>query len=324
MIRPLAIGLSSLALLAPLAALAAPYLHPVDRAAVCMRRGDAECALREAEAALRQPDAPSSVRREALTLRAVALALVDRAADAAEACAALHEVWPGWRPTPDADPRVAAAYQAARAARLAASLPDVLAPGPAPTPPPAAAKALLPPPLLYAPDALVALDLAAAAPRPFTLSFGAGVGLTTGAAADRHAPGIHVAVDLGYTLAEPLDLWLQVTLALLPLDDALPVEPAFPRRLTALSGALGARLARPLVGDLDLVAALGVGYGAFGLRSLGDAAGPALHVTMGLRYALDDDLAVRLDLAPCVVWPSAQDVGAGGHIALVLRGQTRL
>lgn len=316
----LAVVALTLALTGPPAAAAPSPVDAVDKAAACLRRGDAPCAELEATRALALEPAPA-LRREALALRAKARALSD-AADAAEAdYAALLELWPGFRLAPDEDPRLAAALAAARAALLARRLPPTLDRGPLPPPPAPATAELLGPPLLYAPEDLLAAT-GQQHERAFRLSLGAGVAFPTGAASDRYQPGIAASIDLGYALSDLVALWGEVVISLLPLDGALPVEPGLPGGITQVSGVVGVMLNLPVAPDVELVVAGGVGGGGFGLGDVSTAAGFAAHGLLGGRYVVAPQLAFRLDLVGQVVAPTSGDIGAAGHLTLLLRGET--
>ena len=319
---PLAIALTVAAL--PTAARAATPTAQLDRATRCLRLADAACALDAADRALAAlpGDDSGGLRREALAVRAQALALTDHPDDARAAFAALRAAWPGWRPAPDAEQRATDAWTAARRDAVATALPTVLDPGPLPPPPPVPDDATLPAPVLYAPAELVALAESPAAPPRLHLSLGAGVGLLGGAAADRYSPGVHAALDFTVDLGDDgLGLWFQAVLALLPLAPDLPVEPGAGGGLTVFSVAAGGAYALPLVDDLALVAAIGVGFGSLGRGRLGDADGLALHGSLGLRWQADERLAVRLDGAPLLIL--APDIAPAGHVAILIRGETR-
>jgi len=299
-------------------------MEALDRASGCLRRGDAPCALREADQALARPGEDArALRREALAVRASALARLDRADDAEEAFGAVIAAWPGWRPAPDDDPRVNAAFEGAHRAQVTARLPRALSPGPPPLPPPPTPEALAPPPFIYAPSHLRDLDPDEARDRRFMLSLGAGVAVATGAAGKRLDPGIEGAIELGWRLSDALTLWSQLVLALLPLDDAVSVEPGYARGLSTVSGAVGLLYEVEIAHRLDVVAALGVGVGAFGIERLGDVVGPAGHAVLGLRYRADEHLAFRVDFAPSLIVSTVDGVGPGGHLAFIARGETR-
>jgi len=315
------------ALALPGAALAAAPTAALDRATRCLRDGDAPCALKSADRALATlpGDDTGGLRREALMIRAQALALTDRPEDAEAAFGRLRSAWPGWRPAPDVDPRIASAWSAARRAAVTAELPTTLDPGPAPTPAPMPDRETLPSPALYAPPELVALADAPAVPPRLHLSLGAGVGLLGGDAADRYEPGIHAAVDFIADLGDDggFGVWAQAVLALLTLNPDLPTEPGTGAGLTVFSVAVGGAFTVPLVddGEVALVAAAGVGVGSFGLGRLGDATGFAVHGTLGVRWQAEERLALRGDVAPLVIL--TPDLAPAGHLAILLRGETR-
>lgn len=299
---------------------AAPTPKPVttaedhlDKAVRCARRDDLACAIAESQLAADAPEA--AVAREARAVLATALARSDRDADARGAFDRLLEVYPAWRPPPDADPRVVSAFGEARRERLRRALPKALDPGPPPAPPrPARADLvkLLPQPRLYSPPKRTA------APR-FSLSLGAGVGLP---AAQRVGAGLHAAVDFRWLASEHLALWAEGCLALLPLDDSLNVEPGHGRGLTTFAVAAGLELRFPLAEALEGSVAVGLGMGGFGFEKPSDATGPALAGSLGVRWQADRNLALRVDASPVVVLPVGSDVGPGGHFAVLLRGET--
>lgn len=279
----------------------------IDRAAICLRALDAPCALDAADAALVEVpgDDTQSVRREALVIRAQALALLDRADEARAAFSRAADAWPGWRPAPDADHRVHAAFDE-RAAAPRASAPPLAA-----AEPPSAAVGGGP----DGPDER--------AVRPWTVSLGAGVALLLGDAASRYGPGIELALDASRALGDSgLALWIHGAVALFQLDDALPVEPGAARGLTSLVGAVGAAWSLPVHAEVDLVFAAGVGWGSFGLGGLDGDSGFALQASAGARWQVEDRLALRLDVAPRLILPRGP-ARTAGHTAIVLRGEAR-
>ena len=70
-------------------------------------------------------------------------------------------------------------------------------------------------------------------------------------------------------------------------------------------------------------ACFGVGPGFFGVQALHEVVGVALHTSVGLRYAIDDSLSVRLDAAPTFTIPVDSPIGPAGHISIFLRGESR-
>lgn len=324
LLLPLALGLA-LGLLAEPAAWAARPETSLDKAAACRRRAKPACVLKHADRVLEllgEAGAPG-LRREALVLRAEALALLDRPEEAIAAFDLLLVVWPGWAPATDADPRVAAALDEARTRRVESALPSTLEPGPVPLPEPPGDQELQPPPVLYAPTELTSLDTEEAKQRKWRLSIGAGAAFVGQDVERRFDHGVAVAVDLGYQLHEIVGLWLQATLSLHAFNKNVLVEPGYGRGLTTAAIVIGVDVRIPIIEDLEIVAAAGLGPGFFGVRSLGDAIGFAFQGDVGLRYAIDDHLAVRLDAVPSVTVPIGSSAGPGGHIALFLRGESR-
>ncbi len=114
---------------------------------------------------------------------------------------------------------------------------------------------------------------------------------------------------------------MQTTLTLLPLVEGLPVEPGGGSSVTAFTFVIGAELRETVAPDLELVAALGLGLGGFGIAASDDALGWAFDLSLGARYHLDPNLAVRLDFAPIAIVPLAADRSTGGHLSIVLRGE---
>ncbi len=314
-------GLAGLALPAP--AFAADPADLLDRAAACRRRAQPACTLEQADAALAAlGDAEGDLRREALLLRAEALALLDRPADARDAFAALLAAWPGWRPSPGADPRIIAAVDAAEAARLAKRLPPALEPGPPPLPSPPSPADLLPPPLLYAPPDLMALTPDDTT-RRWRLGLGGGVALVGGASADRIDTGATALISLGYAPTERWELHLQAILGLHSLDDGLRAEPNYSRGLTTVAATLGATYAHPVGDGFEVVAGLGAGGGSFGLRSLVEAPSFALTACVGARYFISPHFGVRLDALPVLFVPLDGPPAAAAHTAVVARTEVR-
>jgi hypothetical protein len=123
--------LLTLALLTPQAPSPETALEAAQR---CFRRADMACALKQAEKTLAAPLADAALVREAKALEAQALARLDRAPEAEAAFTTLATLWPGWRPPPDADARIATAFTNAAKARLRAALLEAIDPGPPPLP----------------------------------------------------------------------------------------------------------------------------------------------------------------------------------------------
>lgn len=319
MIRSTAGLLALLALLVlPAGAEAATVDDLLDRAASCLRRGKPECALEAADLAIA---AGPEDAREALRQRATALALLDRPEEAREAFRALLEVDPSWRPQPDVDPRIREAAEGARRARLLAALPERLDPGPPPRPPASPLAELLPPPALYAPKRLVELDPEAGRVPVWRLGLGGGIAFVTHEVDRRFDPGPSAVLEVSRDLSPALSVWAEASLTLLGLDERVVPEPGFGRGLSTVSLAVGLQGRVDLGHAFALVFAGGLGPGGFGVRGAGDVVGVAGHALLGLRYALDPRLGLRLDLAPSGVWTS--ETGLGGHLAAVLRAEVR-
>jgi hypothetical protein len=320
------IVLLTLALLAPQAPGPEAALEAAQR---CFRRADMPCALAQAVkaiAASQTSGADAEIRREANALAAQALARLDRAPEAEAAFDTLATLWPGWRPPPDADPRVATAFTNAASARLRAARPETIDPGPPPlpnaTPDPAELALRLPKPRLVRPTDLGAASDPNRVPR-LALSLGAGVGIPIGDAADRVDTGVHAAIDFHCKFNDLWALWIQGTISLLPLVDGLPVEPGQGQSLTAVSIVVGTELAIPLADSFEAVLAAGVGFGAFGFGRPDQAYGLALGGVVGARWQAQRSLAVRLDFAPVMTLPAAEGIGVGGHLSVLVRGETR-
>ncbi|MGM0575086.1 MAG: hypothetical protein ACQEXJ_05080 [Myxococcota bacterium] len=296
----------------------------LDEAAACHRRDRPECTLRKADAALEAltDESPAALRREALLLRAEALALLDRPEEAREAFRALLSAQPSWRPPPDADPRVRSAAEDARRERLLEHLPDTLDAGPPPEPEAPKPEEMLPDPALYAPDHIVEMDPEESLVPKWRLSLGAGVGLLAGDSADRFDAGPTALLEVSRDLVGPLSLWFQAALSLLSFDDSVQAEPGYSRGLTTASAVLGLQVGLPVGGDFDIVLAGGVGAGGFGLRNLDEAVGAAFHGSAGVRWQMDEHLALRVDAVPTLFVP-AGDVGAAGHVSVVGRAEIR-
>lgn len=297
----------------------------LDAAASCSRRDRAACTLREASAALEVMDeaTPSALRREALRLRAESLALLDRPGEATAAFLDLLDAQPGWRPAEDADARIREAAEAARRKRLLERLPTTLDPGD-PRPPEAPApEELLPDPVLYAPERIVEMDAEEALIPRWRLSLGAGVGLAIGESGERFDPGPTALLDVSRDVVGPLAVWFQVALSLMSFDGGVDVEPGYSRGLTTASGVVGVSVTLPIAGDLSATIAGGLGAGAFGVRSLDEAVGAAFHGSAGVRWQLDESLALRVDAAPTLIVPAGDAIGAGGQLNVVARGEIR-
>lgn len=313
------------------ALLAAPAAWPadgadlLDKAAACRRRAKPDCALewaQRARAALTADD-PIALRREAALVEAESLALLDRAEEAVAGFERFLTLQPEWRPPSDADPRVLAAVAAARRASLDERLPGRLEP-PRPTlPPPVDPLELLPPPALYAPERLVTLDTDAGLHPRWRLSIGAGVALVSGRAKDRYDLGPTVALEIARDLGDHVALWAQLALTLLSFDGRVKAEPGEGRGLTVAAGVLGVQVPITLAPRWALVLAAGVGGGSFGTRSIGQAPGLALQGSAGIRWQLDQHLALRLDATPHAIIPIGRSEGLAGHVGIVARGEIR-
>ncbi len=313
------------ALMWPMPARAADAADHLDKAAACRRRAKPACALEwaeRAEAALTDADAPL-LRREAALVRAESLALLDRHDEAAAAFTALLALQPDWRPAADADPRVRSAVDRARRAGLAARLPDHLDPGLPPLVAPPDPLTLLPEPALYSPSRLIHLDPDAHTNPRWRLSIGAGVALISKSVNRRYDVGPTIALEISRELKPHLALWLQVSLTLLSYDSRVVAEPREGRGLTAISAVVGVQTAIRLAGTWYFVAALGIGGGAFGTRSIGQAAGVSAQGSLGIRWQLDKHLALRLDALPQGILRTDGAKGLAGHIGVVARGEIR-
>jgi|GEM_PF-2901644 len=164
------------------------------------------------------------------------------------------------------------------------------------------------------------------APRPdcpprFSISLGAGAGIPIGASADRVDAGLHAAVDFRWYPDPHWSLWAQTTLTLLSLVEGLAIEPGGGSSVTVFTVVAGAEWREPVATDLELVIALGLGIGGFGLKSTDEALGWAFDLTLGARYHLDPNLSVRLDFAPIAIIPLDAEQATGGHLSIVLRGE---
>jgi hypothetical protein len=313
------------ALMWPMPARAVDAADHLDKAAACRRRAKPTCALEwaeRAEAAMTDAS-PALLRREAALLRAESLALLDRQGEAVTAFEALLALQPDWRPPADADPRVLSAADSARRSGLSARLPDHLDPGlppPLPAPDPLT---LLPEPSLYSPNRLVNLDPDAQRNPRWRLSIGAGVALISKPVNRRYDIGPTIALEISRDLKPYLGLWLQVSLTLLSYDSRVVAEPGEGRGLTAVSGVVGVQTAIRLASSWYLVAALGVGGGAFGTRSIGQAAGVSAQGSLGIRWQLDKHLALRLDAVPQGILRTGGAKGLAGHVGIVARGEIR-
>jgi len=158
-------------------------------------------------------------------------------------------------------------------------------------------------------------------PRRFSLSLGGGPGFPLGRSATRFDVGLLAAVDFRWYPDPHWTLWVQTTLSLLPLVAGLPVEPGGGSALTAFTIVLGTELRGPIIADLELAMGVGAGMGGFGLGAADDVIGWAFDLSLGARYRLDPNLAMRLDFAPIVVVPLPPDSKSGGHLAIVVRGE---
>ncbi len=319
----------------PLAGEAAAARSPedlLDAAARCRRRAKPACTLEKAHAALAllaaqagpadpaPAPALTPLETEALVLSAESLALLDRADEAVAACLTVLERVDGWRPPPDADPRLATACETARRRRLVAQLPATLEVGELPPPPLPDPRSLLPAPVLYEPT-ISPEDVVT--PTRWRISLGGGIGFIMPKTDETYDLGPTASFEVAYDIWGPLSIWGQVTLSLLSLDSRVPVEPGFGRGLTVTSGVVGVMASYPVLDWLDLVGAVGVGAGGFGVQDPGEAAGLALHADLGARFKFDRHLGVRIDAVPMLIVPLGGPAGPDGHISLLLRGEIR-
>lgn len=290
----------------------------LERAARCLRRAELACAEHHARRVAGDQAASLELKREALAIAVSAIARADAAdadARASAACGELLAIWPNYAPPPDADARIARACEQARRVALERGLPRTIDAGPPPRPPPSE---ILPAPLIYRPSALAELP---PEERRFSVSLGVGVAVPVGAPADRFEAGVQAAIDLRVALGDGLSLWASASLALLRLSATLPVEPYQGTSLTSYQAVLGLELSLPLIERLELVGAVGAGFGGFGLSSADEALGFAVAPVIGARYQAVENLAVRVDLAPAIVIPLQAGIGVGGHLAVLLRGE---
>jgi hypothetical protein len=313
-------GLGLVLLLPHSVAQASAPMDALDRASACHRRGQLPCTLEQADIALSglDADAEPSLTREALRLRAEALARMDRTVEAKAACVEVIRADPSWRPAPDADPRVVACFEAARDAQRRAKLPQHLDAPEWPLPEPTS---MLPEPSLIRPPP--SEMSAPEAPTSWTFSLGGGLALPYPYAPLLFAPGPSAMLEISYRVWGELHLWGQVTMSLLNFDDTVPIEPGFGRSLTIASGVVGVAYALPILDWIEVNAAAGLGAGGFGVSELGPRTGLALDLSLGVRLKVDRHLAVRLDAVPTAIIPM-NGAAMGGHISVVARCEFRL
>lgn len=273
------------------------------------------CALQEADAALSKMthETPKKLRREALELRAEALALMKQEGEALKACQALLALSPGWRPDDEADPRLHACAEEARALPTPEASPVPVEPRDTPV--------ITPPPPIVTDQTHGPIPPRSEGGTPSTrwsISIGGGLAIPYPYDPLRFTPGPAATIDVSYRVWERLHLWSQVTLSRLGIDTSVPVEPGFNRGLSITSGVLGLAYSLPLLDWLEAYAALGLGAGGFGFSLDDTIAGFALEASLGLRIFVDAHLAVRVDAIPSVVLPT-QGTEPGGHISLVAR-----
>lgn len=306
----------------------------LDAATRCRRRAKPQCVLDKADAALTQlgdsagedsagegSDAgPGALLKEALELRAEALAHLDRADDAVAACLTLLERDAAWHPASGADPRLVTAFDTARRQRLVSRLPTSLAPVEPPAPPLPDPATLLPEPTLHEPH-IDPEDVAI--PTRWRLSLGGGIAFIMPKTDKTFDLGPTAAFEIAYDIWGPLSIWGHLTLTLLSLDDRVAVEPGFARGLTVTSGVVGVMASWEVLHWLELVGAVGIGGGGFGVQDPGEAAGLAIHADVGMRFAFDRHLGIRLDAVPMLIVPFSGPAGPDGHISLMLRGEIR-
>ena len=179
-------------------------------------------------------------------------------------------------------------------------------------------KVLAPEPLIYAPDHLRNLD-PTVTHAGLRLNLGGGVAFLGGASADRYDTGLVTALELQFALSPMWALRSQATMSLHGIAEDFPLEPGVGRGLTTIAGTFGVQLALELSASIDIVLALGVGGGAFGVRSLSEVAGLCLDLSAGARVSLAAHMAIRLDIQGVSWFPIDAAPGPASTLSLLLK-----
>ena len=284
-------------------------IEALDQAAACKRRQKPTCQLKHAERALKRltDTSPQPLRVESLTLASEALVRLERVEDASALIKRLLALVPGWRPgatAPEAYQTLVAelglaALKEKVGTKLSPPLPKI------PLPPD---KVLAPEPLIYAPDHLRNLD-PTVTHAGLRLNLGGGVAFLGGASADRYDTGLVTALELQFALSPMWALRSQATMSLHGIAGGL----------TTIAGTFGVQLALELSASIDIVLALGVGGGAFGVRSLSEVAGLCLDLSAGARVSLAAHMAIRLDIQGVSWFPIDAAPGPASTLSLLLK-----
>jgi len=293
--------LTSLAL-ALLAAEASPrQLDAIDEAHSCFRRQNHPCTLTLTETLLADADLPAALRRDALALRGQSLAQEGDAAGATALFEVLIQAGSAWRPERDAPAPIRAAFlEAYRRTRADSSGP--VDPDPPPSTP------------------LIPLS-------SFFASAGAGVAIPVGASARRYDPGLQAILEIGWRPSIPegaapaFGIVMHLSLAFLPLSDAIIAEPGQSTTLEVFSLAVAGDLRLRLAPSWHLVAQAGLGTGSFAIGASSSGPALALHGSLGVLWQLEDAFGLRLDLTPTLLLPFSDRANIGGHPAFTLRAE---
>ena len=284
----------------------------IDAAHACARRAQPACTLewltplfdRNDRNDLRRDLALApELARDVWMLAGRAYALVDDADAAREAFRRLRATGSRWRPEPDDDPRVLAAWSSAT------------------TPPQPGPPEHAPPPPASPPDMPMPLGT-------WSFAIGAGAAFPVGAAADRFDPGLAVALEIAFATCVPDPsgddpAWYAVLrghFASLPLADTVAAEPSQDRTLGVGATTLGMALRLRVAPAWHLMAQAGVGIGTFAIGPSDAALSFAVETSAGARWALDPAFALRLEVAGQWLIPF-NGSRADGHPAVSLAAE---
>lgn len=316
--------------LLPVSSHAAPKgAQLLDKAASCKRSGNSACVATNAELALKwlATDAGTklanrlALRREALTFRAEALALLDDPRAAAAFDTLLAEA-SDYAPKA-AQPAVETAFRAALVRKMKARLPTSIALPVPPIPPRPSVKEALPEPPIYAPQRLLDLDPQADTQKLFRLSLGVGGALLAGTSSDRFGHGLAAVLELAFKPDPGWRILLQASISLHNISDGIRVEEGYGGGLTAVAIVLGGGYDLNVYENLDLTFGLAIGGGFFGVKEATDEVGFAGQAIVGIRYWVSESLALRVDATPTMFLPIGGVVSVAAHVSLFARAEAK-
>jgi hypothetical protein len=257
-------------------------LDRIDAAQACARRAQPACTLEWLAPLVDRGDLSPELLRDVLILAGRAHALVDNPEAARSTFRRLRATGSRWRPEPDDDPRIRAAWDASGTTTT-------------PSRPVGPVEPTEPAPLPTAPLPL----------GNWSLALGAGAAFPVGASADRFDPGMALGFELAFAtcLPDPLGsepAWYAVlrgSFVSLALADTVAAEPSQDRTLGIGAATLGMGLRLRLAPAWHLLAQAGLGLGTFGIGPSDAGLSLAVETSIGARWALDPAFALRIEAA---------------------------